>query len=70
MTLLEIAIIIAVALLFFALGFYAAAKLAFVLMDLDDEADNGNLYCFECEWEMPVKEKNGRLSCTNCGLLH
>lgn len=28
------------------------------------------LYCFECEIEMPVKEKNGRLHCLNCGLRH
>jgi len=28
------------------------------------------LYCFECEIEMPVKEKNGRLYCSNCGLKH
>ena len=29
-----------------------------------------NLYCFQCEIEMPVKEKNGVLSCSNCGLIH
>lgn len=28
------------------------------------------LYCFECEIEMPVKEKNGVLRCSNCGLIH
>lgn len=28
------------------------------------------LHCFECEFEMPVKEKNGRLYCSNCGLYH
>lgn len=28
------------------------------------------LYCFECEIEMPVKEKNGRFFCSNCGLIH
>ncbi|MGM8362106.1 hypothetical protein ACSV4D_09350 [Flavobacterium sp. ARAG 55.4] len=27
-------------------------------------------YCFECETEMPVKEKNGKLFCSNCGLIH
>lgn len=29
-----------------------------------------SLHCFDCEIEMPVKEKNGRLFCSNCGLLH
>lgn len=28
------------------------------------------LHCFECEIETPVKEKNGRLFCSNCGLIH
>lgn len=27
-------------------------------------------YCFECEIEMPVKEKKGKLFCSNCGLIH
>lgn len=31
---------------------------------------HGELYCFECEIEMPVKEKDGRLYCTNCKLIH
>lgn len=29
-----------------------------------------DLYCYECEIEMPVKEKKGRLYCTNCKLIH
>jgi len=38
----------------------------------DDEATHtlDDLYCFECEIEKPVKEKNGRLQCSNCGLKH
>jgi hypothetical protein len=39
----------------------------------DDNADDNiheDLYCFQCEIEMPVKEKNGRLYCTNCKLRH
>lgn len=28
------------------------------------------LYCFDCEIEMPVKVKNGRAFCSNCGLPH
>jgi len=39
----------------------------------EDEIESqmfGDLYCFECEIEMPVKEKDGQLHCKNCGLLH
>ena len=36
----------------------------------DEEDEVQELYCFECEWEMPVKEKNGSLYCSNCGLYH
>jgi len=28
------------------------------------------LYCFECEIDMPVTEKDGYMSCSNCGLIH
>ncbi len=28
------------------------------------------LHCFQCEIEMPVKEKNGKIFCSNCGLIH
>ena len=72
MTITEIVIIMATALIFLIIGLYAGAKLTSDLMDLEDEAlaDNGNRYCFECEWEMPTKEKNGKLFCSNCGLCH
>jgi hypothetical protein len=30
----------------------------------------GDLHCFECEIEMPVKKANGRYYCSNCGLYH
>lgn len=29
-----------------------------------------DLYCFECEIEMPVVEKKGKFFCSNCGLYH
>lgn len=38
-----------------------------------DESNVSNIpdaYCFQCEIEMPVKEKKGWLSCSNCGLRH
>ena len=28
------------------------------------------LYCFSCEFEMPVVEFKGALCCSNCGLIH
>jgi hypothetical protein len=42
--------------------------------DYDEDTETMNtlndLHCFECEIEMPVKEKKGRLFCANCGLPH
>ena len=29
-----------------------------------------SLHCFQCEIDMPVVEKNGKLYCKNCGLIH
>jgi hypothetical protein len=34
------------------------------------EDTHEDLHCFQCEIEMPVKEKNGRLYCANCKLYH
>lgn len=34
------------------------------------EQNTERLHCFDCEIEMPVKVKNGRAFCTNCGLPH
>ncbi|MGV8814764.1 MAG: DUF7220 family protein [Gelidibacter sp.] len=28
------------------------------------------MHCFECEIEMPIKEKDGDVFCSNCGLIH
>jgi hypothetical protein len=44
--------------------------------DLDNDrycaeySKNEKLYCFQCEWEMSVKEVDGVLCCGNCGLRH
>ncbi|MFV8351587.1 hypothetical protein [Flavobacterium sp. XS2P14] len=35
-----------------------------------DKLDAKRLHCFDCEIEMPVKVKNGRAFCSNCGLPH
>lgn len=37
---------------------------------LPDDDELLNIHCFQCEIEMPVKEKNGVLYCKNCGLRH
>jgi hypothetical protein len=34
------------------------------------KSNTERLYCFDCEIEMPVKVKNDRMYCTNCGLPH
>ncbi|BFM42703.1 hypothetical protein CFS9_13440 [Flavobacterium sp. CFS9] len=51
----------------FLTGLYLVCKIE--ADDYNDEALPDE-YCFECEIEMPVKEKNGRLYCANCGLYH
>lgn len=35
-----------------------------------DKAVTKRLHCFDCEIEMPVKFKNGRMYCSNCSLPH
>jgi hypothetical protein len=37
---------------------------------LPDDENLLDVYCFQCETEMPVKETNGVLYCKNCGLRH
>jgi hypothetical protein len=38
--------------------------------DANDDQDKQYLYCFQCEFEMSVKVKNGNMYCANCGLRH
>jgi hypothetical protein len=65
---ITIIISIAVGATAFLVGLYVGAK---TIIDLDDEEYfSDDLHCFECEIEMPVIEKNGRLYCKNCGLRH
>lgn len=56
---------------------YFGFKIGWFLAKQSDDSDKTeavktleDLYCFECEIEMPVKEKDGRLYCTNCKLYH
>lgn len=58
----------------FCFGFKVGWFLANVSDDKNYKTEIANtlkdLYCFECEIEMPAKEKKGRLFCSNCGLSH
>lgn len=49
----------------YACGIYSYGKLI-----EEEEKIYHDLYCFECQIEMPVVEKNGRFYCKNCGLYH
>lgn len=52
--------------------FYFGYKVGWHLANFTDHKNSTHkdLHCFECEIEMPVKEKKGRLYCANCGLSH
>jgi Zn finger protein HypA/HybF involved in hydrogenase expression len=65
-----IVIAISVLLVVFCAGYILGAVKAFEEIELDHQTDPQDIYCFQCEIEMPVKEKNGRLYCKNCGLRH
>lgn len=66
----DIIIFALVAILFLIIGLCLGAVTVFNLQDSVDQEPGEDRYCFECEIEMPVKEKNGRLYCSNCGLPH
>ncbi len=52
----------------FCFGYVAGAIFEYPL-DKPNE-HNLRLHCFQCEYKMPVKEENGDLYCSNCGLVH
>ncbi|MFV8392771.1 hypothetical protein [Flavobacterium sp. LB2P6] len=68
----------------FLTGLFVGIASALDVMDADHQKENEidndrycaeyskseKLYCFECEIEMPVRVKNGRAFCSNCGLIH
>lgn len=56
----------------FITGYFVGISSVLDVLDSDHVLENANdtLYCFECEIEMPVKVKKGRMYCTNCGLPH
>jgi hypothetical protein len=70
---LENIVIIVVGLMFlsasFLIGLFVGIGSALDIVDADHQREN-DLHCFECEIEMPVKEKDGQFYCSNCGLYH
>lgn len=45
--------------------YFKGVKDGLELFETDEE-----LYCFQCEIEMPVKYKGDNRYCSNCGLRH
>lgn len=59
----------------FLIGLFVGIGSALDIVDADhqrdiDGVDYDDLYCFQCEMEMSVKEIDGHLHCGNCGLRH
>lgn len=56
----------------FGIGIFAGLYLAFeaTQVDEDDEEQFPDVYCFQCEMEMPTKVRKGKFCCGNCGLKH
>lgn len=50
------------------IGYFVGLSNALNMVEDIENAER--LYCFECEIDMPVKEKNGEFFCSNCGLYH
>jgi hypothetical protein len=54
----------------FLIGYFVGLSDALNLIEEPEDEDERRLHCFECEIDMPVKEKNGELFCSNCGSYH
>ncbi|NDP26434.1 MAG: hypothetical protein GZ087_03265 [Flavobacterium sp.] len=59
----------------FLIGLFVGIGSALDIVDADHQRENDldcfeDLYCFECEMEMSVKEIDGKRHCGNCGLRH
>lgn len=54
----------------FFVGVWTGISSALDMSENESENESEDLYCFDCEIEMPVKVKNGRMYCSNCGLPH
>lgn len=67
---MEVILIILAIIIFLVMFAFFWCMWIVVKRALPDDEDLLFLHCFQCEIEMPVKEKNGKLYCKNCGLLH
>jgi Zn finger protein HypA/HybF involved in hydrogenase expression len=67
---IAVIVIVVVLLIVFCVGYVPGACLESTEIELDQQTDQQDIYCFQCEIEMPVKKKNSRLYCKNCGLRH
>ena len=69
---IQIVMSILVAIIVFFIGFIIGVGCGLDTVAYDEDEDSTDLliHCFECEVKMPVKEKNGNLFCSNCGLCH
>lgn len=54
----------------FLIGFIVAYKIFRVRKNSEVRLTHKSAYCFQCEFEMPVLEKDGEQYCSNCGLYH
>lgn len=56
----------------FLIGFFVGLSNALDMMEEpeDEPEEKLYLYCFQCEFNMSVKEVAGVLYCGNCGLRH
>jgi len=68
----------------FFIGLFVGIGSALDIVDADHQRENEidndrycteyskpeKLYCFQCEFDMSVKEVDGVLCCGNCGLRH
>ena len=52
----------------FWIGFFLGMSNAFNMVE--DIENSERLYCFECETDTEVKEKNANYYCGECGLYH
>lgn len=53
----------------FLIGLFVGIGGVLDVADAEHQREN-DLFCFECEVETPVIEKDGRVYCTNCKLYH
>lgn len=55
----------------FWIGYFMGAVNAFYMIGEEpEEEEPRQLYCFDCDIETPVSEKNGDFYCSECGLYH